>query len=1057
MAGGIKLAPLLTEIKVDIENFKSDMEKAAAIGTSEAKRISQEMETTAKVGEKFSKAGDLLTKGLTLPIVGVGAATTKMAVDFESSFAKVSTLLDSNVVDFAQYKNELLNASSETKVAVDEFSEAVYSSISAGVDQKEAIQFTTDAMKLAKGGFTDGAKAVDVLTTAINAYGLQASDATRVSDLLITTQNLGKTTVDELASSMGTVIPVANASNFSIEELSASYAQLTKNGVATAESGTYLKAMLSELSKSGSIADITLRELTGKGFADLKKEGTSTTEILSLLNAEAQKNDKTLKDMFGSVEAGSAALVLYKNSGEEYNEMLRGMETSAGATQKAFEKIDATPAEQLKGALNELRNEGVRFGAAFVPVIEKASDILGDVAEAFSELTDEQKENVVQWGITLAAAGPALKLIGGGIQTYTKLKTGIGAVTKALSAFGSAQEAAGIGGSVLAKSFTGVLGTCAPLAAGLAVVGAGVYTLHEQSDVLNSTVLKSREEMSWLEEALADLQGVTRYTKEELEEMGYVHKEFSDELSPEFQEAVEESTKKVQEFSVYLHEIGFDGIMTQEETDGFTKRVNDMCSEVISTIESRKEEAQSGLKDLFIADDQVIDESEQKVLELLSQSSDAQISEVQTLQDEILAIQQNAMNEKRQLNEQEIADIQSKNERIRQIELEALGGTEQEILYAKNEFAARARTMDLESASELLQEKAKIRDDEIVQIQAAYDTEIQLLQSKLSTCKEEDRAYYEEQIANLEQDKQKKITEQRDLYDEYLSIIEEYNPKLLDGISDLNGQILTGEEERNAEYLQKVQERYAGLEQITESGCYTLYNMEKGTNEDIVVNYDQATGKIVGLYHEASSTLVGYSKEIQGATVEMALNGKGSFEMLGTSLDGLKEKNGELVNANGDVVSSLSDIKKSADGTREGIAILNGTPCEVKVNKDGTIANLRAIDEEANNATRARTLSITLATNAITSGINAAISAAQGYSHYNGLDNVPYDGYQAVLHKGERVLTAEENKAYSNDPGIDYNKMEKCMKSAVRELTLSVGSRELGRIIDEHLRERGIL
>ena len=601
------------------------------------------------------------------------------------------------------------------------------------------------------------------------------------------------------------------------------------------------------------------------------------------------------------------------------------------------------------------------------------------------------------------------------------------------------------------------MGTCAPLAAGLAVVGAGVYTLHEQSDVLNSTVLKSREEMSWLEEALADLQGVTRYTKEELEEMGYVHKEFSDELSPEFQEAVEESTKKVQEFSVYLHEIGFDGIMTQEETDGFTKRVNDMCSEVISTIESRKEEAQSGLKDLFIADDQVIDESEQKVLELLSQSSDAQISEVQTLQDEILAIQQNAANEKRQLNEQEIADIQNYNEQIRQIELEALGGTEQEILYAKNEFAARVRTMDLESASELLQEKAKIRDDEIVQIQAAYDTEIQLLQSKLSTCKEEDRAYYEEQIANLEQDKQKKITEQRDLYDEYLSIIEEYNPKLLDGISDLNGQILTGEEERNAEYLQKVQERYAGLEQITESGCYTLYNMEKGTNEDIVVNYDQATGKIVGLYHEASSTLVGYSKEIQGATVEMALNGKGSFEMLGTSLDGLKEKNGELVNANGDVVSSLSDIKKSADGTREGIAILNGTPCEVKVNKDGTIADLRAIDEEANNATRARTLSITLATNAITSGINAAISAAQGYSHYNGLDNVPYDGYQAVLHKGERVLTAEENKAYSNDPGIDYNKMEKCMKSAVRELTLSVGSRELGRIMDEHLRERGIL
>lgn len=40
MDGGIKLAPLLTEIKVNIDNFKSDMDKAATIGTNGAKRIS---------------------------------------------------------------------------------------------------------------------------------------------------------------------------------------------------------------------------------------------------------------------------------------------------------------------------------------------------------------------------------------------------------------------------------------------------------------------------------------------------------------------------------------------------------------------------------------------------------------------------------------------------------------------------------------------------------------------------------------------------------------------------------------------------------------------------------------------------------------------------------------------------------------------------------------------------------------------------------------------------------------------------------------------------------
>ncbi|MCM3560898.1 hypothetical protein M4D57_20245 [Brevibacillus borstelensis] len=38
-------------------------------------------------------------------------------------------------------------------------------------------------------------------------------------------------------------------------------------------------------------------------------------------------------------------------------------------------------------------------------------------------------------------------------------------------------------------------------------------------------------------------------------------------------------------------------------------------------------------------------------------------------------------------------------------------------------------------------------------------------------------------------------------------------------------------------------------------------------------------------------------------------------------------------------------------------------------------------------------------------------------SHYNGLDYVPYDGYIARLHRGERVLTRQENEQYSGGKG----------------------------------------
>lgn len=48
-------------------------------------------------------------------------------------------------------------------------------------------------------------------------------------------------------------------------------------------------------------------------------------------------------------------------------------------------------------------------------------------------------------------------------------------------------------------------------------------------------------------------------------------------------------------------------------------------------------------------------------------------------------------------------------------------------------------------------------------------------------------------------------------------------------------------------------------------------------------------------------------------------------------------------------------------------------------------------------------------------------SAARGQgrqtSHAGGLSRVPYDGYGASLHRGERVLTKQENKAYSSGKG----------------------------------------
>ena len=47
---------------------------------------------------------------------------------------------------------------------------------------------------------------------------------------------------------------------------------------------------------------------------------------------------------------------------------------------------------------------------------------------------------------------------------------------------------------------------------------------------------------------------------------------------------------------------------------------------------------------------------------------------------------------------------------------------------------------------------------------------------------------------------------------------------------------------------------------------------------------------------------------------------------------------------------------------------------------------------------------------------NVKTSKNEG-SHFTGLDYVPHNNYAALLHQGERVLTAEENKAISTGTG----------------------------------------
>ena len=308
----------------------------------------------------------------------VGSAAATVASNYETSFAKVSTLLTGNESEIAKYKKDIINVSNETGLATDEMSESVYSAISAGVDQADAIGFTTDALKLAKGGFTETATAVDVLSTAINAYGLESDQASKISDILITTQNLGKTTVDELAGSMGKVIPLASAYGVNMENLGATYATLTAGGIATAEAITYTKSMMSELAKEGSTVSSVLKDKTGKSFSELMNSGSSMGDVLQILSDSVDGDSTAFANLWSSTEAGTGALAIVNSGADAFNETLKSMQDSSGATESAYGKM----ADTLESRINKLKTNGqnmmTSLGESILPIIEDVCDEIID-------------------------------------------------------------------------------------------------------------------------------------------------------------------------------------------------------------------------------------------------------------------------------------------------------------------------------------------------------------------------------------------------------------------------------------------------------------------------------------------------------------------------------------------------------------------------------------------------------------------------------------------------------------------------------------------------------
>ena len=479
----------LSDAGVDTSRLTEETERLA----KSYNRLKNSQEEMARLNAAIDKNGEAISKakgqfaGTIGTIAALGAAIyagpVQKSMEFQTAMAKVGTIADENIVPLSKMQKEIINLSNALGVNASTVAEDVYNAISAGQNTANAVGFVEQATKLAKGGFAETGQALDVLTTILNAYGLESSKTEQISNMLITTQNRGKVTVAELSSVMGKVIPTANANNVALEQLCAGYSIMTARGIAAAETTTYMNSMLNELGKSGTTANKALKQAAGASFSELMEQGNSLADVLEILQGEANRSGKTLADMFGSAEAGKAAISLMSNGVAGFNDEVSAMVDSTGAAQAAYQKMMETTEEKIKKAKTALSNLGIVLGDTFLPYVTTAAEKLSVLITNFSAWAQENPKllsTLVKVGgavLGLKAAGQAAKIgfleLNGARLTIQKGFEGIRTV------FNLARiDSAGFSGTLkgVAKNVIGYFGGIGSAAGGVGRAFTGLFS-----------------------------------------------------------------------------------------------------------------------------------------------------------------------------------------------------------------------------------------------------------------------------------------------------------------------------------------------------------------------------------------------------------------------------------------------------------------------------------------------------------------------------------------------------------------------------------------------------
>lgn len=992
--------------------------------------------------------GSVLTKSVSVPLLTIGAAALKTTADFDAGMSEVKAISGATGTEFKQLETKAIQMGAKTKYSATEAASAFKYMAMAGWDTNDMLSGISGVMNLAAASGEDLATTSDIVTDALTAFGLSAKDSSHFADILAQASSRSNTNVGLMGETFKYVAPVAGALGYSAEDCAVAIGIMANSGIKASQAGTALRSLFTRLAKpTDTVAaamekyNITLTDANG----NMKPLSTLMSEMRDRFSGLSEAQKANLAATLAGQEGMSGLLAIVNSSDDDFKNLTDSINNADGAS----ERMAKTMQDNLKGSFtifkSTVESAAISIGKKLTPEVRKFVDTGTSLVKKFNDMSDAEKTNVVNIG-KMATVIPLATLAGGKLLG-SMLKLGKGMVnfnaqtSLLVQAIGlyrqgeiKAALATGEWFSSLSSLGTGIMSFITN-PAGAAVIGVAALTV---------ALIANTKEMNNYKEAGSKMSEEEQMLIDRTKELKQAYDESNKSKLDAIKSANDESTAQQTLWEKLQGTVDANGrVLAGKEAYAqfIAGELSDSLGKEISIVDGQVQEYDK-LKNTI---QQVI---EKKRAEAIQSAMQEQYSEAIQKQSEAVL-----------LYNQNLGKVETTKQRLKKAEQEAKKavddytgslelGTGKANPYYNTMLEAQGK---VEGLKDKLNQQTKAVDDSREAMEGYNQTvanyeglssaliegdaqkisdALLKIQYSFQTANTATRASLEEQAQTLNE----KYEQMKQALDDGATGVTEESVAQIKALSDQANKELEAKLEQDKNTL-KTKFQQVGIEapQSLIDSLASKSDTVQQTTMNILTNMANGVnikkGELKTLFRQLGidvpnslvTQLASMSPSVQQQAIKLLMqlqNGEASqrpavlrqMKDLGLKVDdsvanGIRGNTGKVKNESGKVGSA---------GHSEMQSKMNRTLKSPNVDRNTTSSASR----EASSAFSAmqsffagRSIGVK-----IRATVEAAKQAAKGH-HANGLDYVPYNGYIAELHKGERVLTKQENVRYNKGEG----------------------------------------